>query len=117
LKTLAAAVVLRGASTAGVLAFAQQQKEAARWIPIQAQARAAVPVLRPGLSLLEARIETARQIVQEDMERLQHMGAVGSDVLAEIPIWSRRLMEGRLRAAATPPLARALSRSGSIATG
>jgi hypothetical protein len=46
-----------------VLPFAQQQKDAVRQIPIQAQARPAVPVLRPGMSHLEARIETARQIV------------------------------------------------------
>jgi hypothetical protein len=54
------------------------------------------------MSFLEARIETAREIVNQDMERLQNLGVPGNDVLTEIPLWSRRLMEDRLRLDTTP---------------
>lgn len=101
-KTFTAAVAILGASTAGVLAFAQRPNESAKPAPLPVQAGTSIPVLRPGMSLLEARIETAREIVTKDMERLQHMGAIGSDVLDQIPVWSRRLMEDRSRLAATP---------------
>jgi hypothetical protein len=49
--------------------------------------------------LAVARVETARAILDQDMQRLQH--TLDGNLLAEIPVWSRRLMEDRLRLATT----------------
>jgi RNA polymerase sigma factor (sigma-70 family) len=102
-KTLACALVLLGGGTAGVLAVAQRQKEpdAAKPDAPKAQAVAAAPSPRPGRALLEARIETAREIINRELDLF------GLDLRAEpnvgdrIPAWSRRLMEDRLRLADT----------------
>lgn len=49
--------------------------------------------------LAVARVETARAILDQDMQRFQH--TLDGNLLAEIPVWSRRLMEDRLRLATT----------------
>jgi hypothetical protein len=101
-KTLAWALVLLGGGTAGVLAFAQRQKEPAKPDAPKAQAVAGAPSPRQGRALLEARIETAREIINRELDLF------GFDLRAEpnmgdrIPAWSRRLMEDRLRLADTP---------------
>jgi hypothetical protein len=55
--------------------------------------------------LLEARIETAHAILKLDLERLTYAvntpgGA--TEIFDKIPTWSHRLMEDRLKLAATP---------------
>jgi hypothetical protein len=101
LKPITVGLVLLSGVAVGVMAFARGQKDPAKPEPLPAQG-AAVPVLRAGMPHLKARIETAREILNQDMERLTHGGANGTDVLEEIPFWSRRLMEDRLRLTTTP---------------
>ena len=67
-KTLAWALVLLGGGTAGVLAFAQRQKEPAKPDAPKAQAVAGAPSPRQGRALLEARIETAREIINRELD-------------------------------------------------
>lgn len=50
-------------------------------------------------ALAVARVETARAILDQDTQRFQH--TLDVNLLAEIPVWSRRLMEDRLRLATT----------------
>jgi RNA polymerase sigma factor (sigma-70 family) len=100
-KTLAWALVLLGGGTAGVLAFARTQKEPAKPGAPGAQAVTGAPSPRQGRVLLEARVETAREIINRELDlfsfdpRLEDMGD-------RIPAWSRRLMEDRLRLADAP---------------
>ena len=51
--------------------------------------------------LIEARIAIAREILAQDLARLQHLGGGAGDLFAEIPFWSHWLMVDRLRIAAT----------------
>ena len=101
-KTLAWALVLLGGGTAGAMAFAQRQKELPKPDVPEARAVAEAPSPRQGRALLEARIETAREIINRELDLF------GFDLRAEpnmgdrIPAWSRRLMEDRLRLADTP---------------
>jgi RNA polymerase sigma factor (sigma-70 family) len=101
LKTLAWALVLLGGGTAGVLAFAQRQKETAKPDAPKAQAVAGAPSPRQGRALLEARIETAREIINRELDLFGDPRAT-TNIGDRIPAWSRRLMEDRLRLADTP---------------
>jgi hypothetical protein len=100
LRKITAALVLVGCPAIGVLAFAQRQKEQAKPDPVQAAAESASP--RPGKEFLKARIETAREILKQDVQRVRIMVDGGGVPLEEISTWSRHLMEDRLRLAATP---------------
>jgi RNA polymerase sigma factor (sigma-70 family) len=100
-KTLAWALVLLGGGTAGVLAFAQRQKEPAKPDAPKAQAVAGAPSPRQGRALLEARIETAREIINRELDLFGDPRAA-TNMGDRIPAWSRRLMEDRLRLADTP---------------
>jgi RNA polymerase sigma factor (sigma-70 family) len=100
-KTLAWALVLLGGGTAGVLAFAQRQKEPAKPDAPKAQAVAGAPSPRQGRALLEARIETAREIINRELDLFGDPRAA-TNIGDRIPAWSRRLMEDRLRLADTP---------------
>jgi RNA polymerase sigma factor (sigma-70 family) len=100
-KTLAWALVLLGGGTAGVLAFAQRQKEPAKADAPGAQAVAGAPSPRQGRAFLEARIETAREIINRESDLLGDPRAA-TNMGDRIPAWSRRLMEDRLRLADTP---------------
>ena len=100
-KTLAWALVLLGGGTAGVLAFAQRQKEPAKPDAPKAQAVAGAPSPRQGRALLEARIETAREIINRELDLFGDPRAA-TNMGDWIPAWSRRLMEDRLRLADTP---------------
>jgi hypothetical protein len=101
-KTLAWALVLLGGSTAGVLAFAQRQKEPAKPDVPEAQAVAGAPSPRQGRSFLEARIETAREIINWELKLFGIDPATATNMGDRIPAWSRRLMEDRLWLADTP---------------
>ncbi len=100
-KILAWALVLIGGGTAGVLAFAQRQKEPAKLDAPKAQAVAGAPSPRQGRTSLEARIETAREIIDRELDLLGDPRAA-TNMGDRIPAWSRRLMEDRLRLADTP---------------
>jgi RNA polymerase sigma factor (sigma-70 family) len=100
-KTLAWALALLGGGTAGVLAFAQRQKEPAKPDAPKAQAVAGAPSPRQGRALLEARIETAREIINRELDLFGDPRAA-TNMGDRIPAWSRRLMEDRLRLADTP---------------
>ena len=100
-KILAWALVLIGGGTAGVLAFAQRQKEPAKLDAPKAQAVAGAPSPRQGRALLEARIETAREIINRELD-LFGDPRNATNMGDRIPAWSRRLMEDRLRLADTP---------------
>ena len=114
-KTLAWALVLLGGGTAGVLAFAQRQKEPAKPDAPKAQAVAGAPSPRRGRALLEARIETAGEIINRELELFGIDPRAATNMGDRIPAWSRRLMEDRLRLADTP--GRASTRSASIGIG
>jgi hypothetical protein len=101
LKTIMVSLLLLGAS-AGALAFAQRQTESAPPVAPPVQAAPAVPTLKPVTSLLEARIETARKILQQAMDALRLPGELENGALTEIPVWSRHIMDDRLRLASTP---------------
>jgi RNA polymerase sigma factor (sigma-70 family) len=101
-KTLAWALVLLGGGTAGVLAFAQRQKEPAKPDAPKAQAVAGAPSPRQGRALLEARIETAREIINRELDLFGIDPSAGPNMGDRIPAWSRRMMEDRLRLADTP---------------
>jgi RNA polymerase sigma factor (sigma-70 family) len=100
-KTLGWALVLLGGGTAGVLAFAQRQKEPAKPDAPKAQAVAGAPSPRQGRALLEARIETAREIINRELDLFGDPRAA-TNMGDRMPTWSRRLMEDRLRLADTP---------------
>ena len=91
-----------GGSAVGLFAFAQGRKEPAKPAEPKAPDVAGEPMSRTVRLLVEARIETAREILRRDLERLRNSGAIGTDVFDQIPVWSRRLMEDRLRLAETP---------------
>ncbi len=69
------------------------------------KAQAAVgDTVRPTTRLiLEARVETAREILKHELERLRFSsGAIRSDMFEQIHVWSRRLMEDRSAAGRDP---------------
>ena len=100
-KTLAWALVLLGGATAGALAFAQRQKEPAKPDAPKAQAVPGALPPRQGRALLEARIETAREIINRELD-LFGDPRNATNMGDRIPAWSRRLMEDRLRLHDTP---------------
>jgi RNA polymerase sigma factor (sigma-70 family) len=100
-KTLAWALVLLGGGTAGVLAFAQTQKEPAKPDAPTAQAVAGAPSPQQGRALLEARIETAREIINWEFKHFR-IDPNYTNACDQILAWSRRLMEDRLRLADNP---------------
>jgi RNA polymerase sigma factor (sigma-70 family) len=101
LRTLALALVVVGGGTVGVFTLAQTAKMRVK--PDQAQPPAAVPAAVPQSSrpIVMARIETAREILNRDLERIQIDPANFDWLFDQIPLWSRRLMEDRLRLAAS----------------
>ena len=102
LRTLSLTLLVLGGSSVGLFAFAQGRKEPARPAEPKAPEVAGEPMSRTVRLLVEARIETAREILRRDLQRLRNSGAIGTDVFDQIPVWSRRLMEDRLRLAETP---------------
>ena len=102
LKTLTITLLLLGGCSVGLFAYSQQRKDLTGPDEPKAQAAVGDPVPRTMRLILEARVETAREILKQDLERLRNSGATGSDMFDEIHVWSRRLMEDRLRLAATP---------------
>ena len=100
-KTLAWALVLLGGGTAGVLAFAQRQKEPVKPDVPKAQAVAGAPSPQQGRALLEARIETAREIIDREFKHFR-VDPNYTNAWDQTLAWSRRLMEDRLQLAATP---------------
>jgi RNA polymerase sigma factor (sigma-70 family) len=127
-RPLALGLLLVGGSAAGVLAFAPRPQQPAGANPTKApgvnRAPAAgaggpemkelmkkrdytvnrAPAAGAGLRFLEDRIKAARAIIEVDLELIQNppQGRTLGEVLNEIPVWSRHLMEDRLRLAATP---------------
>lgn len=101
LRILAVALMCLGGTAAGVFAFVQRQGETPG--PDQPKGPTAqAPAPRAERTFLEARIETAREILKQDLDRLRfQVGTPGSatEIFDKIPIWSRRLMEDRLRLA------------------
>lgn len=102
-------IVAAGAGTAGALALAQRPEAPAGANPagIPAGANPTTPRADAALPpasrrILESRVETAREIIKQDMSRLQHLAGDPLDLFPQIPTWSRRLMEDRLRLAGTP---------------
>ena len=100
-KALAWALVLVGGGTAGVVAIAQTQKEPAKPHPPKAQAVAGAASPQQGRALLEARIETAREVINREID-LFGLISDAEMIGDRITVWSRRLMEDRLRLADTP---------------
>jgi hypothetical protein len=102
-KTIAAASVLVAGTAVGMAAFARGQKESAG--PGRAQEVASSHAPQPWRTSLEARVETAREILKLNMERLRYNVNIpggATEIFDKIPTWSRRLMEDRLRLASTP---------------
>jgi RNA polymerase sigma factor (sigma-70 family) len=112
LRTVSAALLVFGGGSIGLLAMAQRGPDS----PAPAGAPSAPAAPEPGIAksapanradrpiekpkwraLAEARIETVREILNQQM-RLARSGEIGFD---EVPPWSLRLMEVRLRLAAT----------------
>jgi RNA polymerase sigma factor (sigma-70 family) len=102
LRTLAVALILVGGSTVAALAFAQRQQEPAKPDQPTAHEVASSSLPRPIRSLLEARIETAREIIKRDLDRLQLDPSHSEHLFHQMAIWSRHVMEDRLRLARTP---------------
>jgi RNA polymerase sigma factor (sigma-70 family) len=95
-------VLIAGGGAVGVVAFAQRPKAPAGFDVPKAPAVSSAPVPRTDRTFLEARIQTAREILRQDMQRLRIMVGEGDVGLEEIQVWSRHLMEDRLRLAGTP---------------
>lgn len=90
IKLASSLLFAMGAGTLGYVASAQQ---GAGGPPAGAARR---PALKDAArKYLEARVETARQIVEADMNRFVN----GLGTAAEIPVWSHRLMADRLQLA------------------
>jgi RNA polymerase sigma factor (sigma-70 family) len=100
LRAPAVALLLVGGGTIGAFAFAQGQKEPAKPDQPKAQELASSLLPLPIRSYLEARIETAREIIKLDLRRFQ-IDPTSAAQYHQIPIWSRRVMEDRLRLART----------------
>jgi hypothetical protein len=100
LRTITAVLVLVGGAV-GVFVFAQGQKEPAQPDQPRPQAVAGAPSPRSGRPFLESRIETAREVISRELKRFE-IDPTSTNAGDLIPAWSRRLMEDRLRLAATP---------------
>jgi hypothetical protein len=105
-KTLAWAFVLLGGGTAGVLAFAQRQKEPAKPGAPKAQAVAEAPSPRQGRALLEARIETAREIVNRELDLFGFGPRPETSMGNRIPAWSATIASCSSWSLTTRPSAR-----------
>ena len=101
-RCLAAALLIIGGGGAGVLAFSQRPEQPGR--PGQPDAQSGSPAHSSPAArrLLEARIETAREILRQDLKRQQVMVDPQPPLLEEICLWSRRLLDDRIRLASTP---------------
>ena len=94
-----ALLILAGGGAAGAFAFAQRPNGPdGREQPKAAGA----PAPRLDRRLVEDRIQTARAILKDEVARVHLMIGRGGVTLEEIVAWSRRLMDDRLRLAATP---------------
>ncbi len=115
LTVLSLTLLAIGGGTIGALALAQRGPGApapaarAKSVPDSSGGRgAAIPSAVAAKNqarrrLLEARIETVEAILKQDMERIKTLiGDVSKDALANMPDWTRRLMQDRLALAATP---------------
>jgi RNA polymerase sigma factor (sigma-70 family) len=102
LKTLTITLLLLGGCSVGLFAYSQQRKDLTGPDEPKAQAAVGDPLPRTMRLILEARVETVREILKQELERLRfNSGATRSDMFDETHVWSRRLMEDRLRLAAT----------------
>ena len=110
LTLLSFALLAIGGGTIGVLALAPRG-QGAQEPTASAKPASGSPTARDATSqisrtanessrrtIVEARIETARQILREQEQLFQH-GEIGFE---DVPPWSRRLMEARLSLASTP---------------
>ena len=102
LKTLTMTLLLLGGCSVGTVRILPATEGPHRPRRAEGAGRRGGPVPRTMRLILEARVETAREILKRDLERLRNSGATGLTCSMRYTIWSRRLMEDRLRLAATP---------------
>ena len=94
-----------GGGSLGAIAIAQRAGESGRPDSPKGQPGKEAPPPRADRRFLEARIATAREILDRDLERFRMitgLDVMGAGQADQIPAWSRRLMGDRLRLADTP---------------
>ncbi len=103
LRTISLALLVLGGGTAGLFAFAQGRKEPGKPDAPEAQAAAADRMPRQVRDLLQARVNAAHQVLAMEIEYIRNGDPKSvHEIFEQIAIWSRRLMEDRLRLAGTP---------------
>ncbi len=103
LRTIAVALLVLGGGTAGLFAYVQARQEPGKTDEPKSRAVAEARMPRQVRALIQARVNTAHQLIAMEIEGIRNGDPRITRVIFEqIAIWSRRLMEDRLRLAGTP---------------